>query len=46
MSWDLSDKNPNAHEEEPLRAPSEIIDAVLARDAETAQILEDIRGML
>ena len=45
-TWDLSVKNPNAPEEAPLRAPSEIIDAMLARDAETAQILEDIRGML
>lgn len=45
-TWDLSVKNPNAPEEAPLRSPEEIIDAMLARDAETAQILEDIRGML
>jgi type I restriction enzyme M protein len=44
--WDLSVRNPNAPEEEPLREPAEIIEAMLARDAETAQILEDIRGML
>ena len=43
---DLSVKNPNAPEEAPLRAPEEIIDDMLARDAETAAILEDIRGML
>ncbi|MDX8353952.1 N-6 DNA methylase [Cognatiyoonia sp. IB215182] len=43
---DLSVKNPNAPEEAPLRAPEEIIADMLARDAETAKILEDIRGML
>jgi type I restriction enzyme M protein len=45
-TWDLSVKNPTAPEEGPLRSPEEIIDAMLARDADTAQILEDIRGML
>ncbi len=45
-TWDLSVKNPNAPEEATLRSPAEIIDAMLARDAETVQILEDIRGML
>ncbi|WP_419906869.1 N-6 DNA methylase [Hoeflea sp.] len=43
---DLSVKNPNAPEEPPLRAPEEIIADMLARDAETAAILENIRGML
>jgi type I restriction enzyme M protein len=45
-TYDLSVKNPNAPEEAPLRAPAEIIDDMLARDAETAAILENIRGML
>jgi type I restriction enzyme M protein len=45
-TYDLSVKNPNAPEEAPLRSPEEIIDDMLARDAETARILEDIRGML
>jgi type I restriction enzyme M protein len=45
-TYDLSVKNPNAPEETPLRSPEEIIDDMLARDAETAKILEDIRGML
>jgi len=45
-TFDLSVKNPNAPEEAPLRSPEEIIDDMLARDAETAKILEDIRGML
>jgi len=33
-------------EEAPLRSPEDIIEDMLARDAETAQILEDIRGLL
>jgi type I restriction enzyme M protein len=45
-TYDLSVKNPNAPEEAALRAPAEIIDDMLARDAETAGILESIRGML
>jgi type I restriction enzyme M protein len=43
---DLSVKNPNAPEEAPLREPQEIIADMLARDAETAAILANIRGML
>ena len=45
-TWDLSVKNPNAPEAEALRSPEQIITDMLARDAETAQILEEIRGML
>jgi len=45
-TYDLSVKNPNAPEEAPLRSPEDIIEDMLARDAETAQILEDIRGLL
>ncbi|WP_416915634.1 MAG: N-6 DNA methylase [Roseicyclus sp.] len=45
-TFDLSVKNPNAPEAEALRSPEEIIADMLARDAETAQILDDIRGML
>jgi len=45
-TFDLSVKNPNAPEAEALRSPEEIIADMLARDAETVQILEDIRGML
>ena len=43
---DLSAKNPNAPEDAPLRSPETIIADMLARDAETAEILENIRGML
>jgi len=45
-TWDLSVKNPNAPEAAPLRSPEEIIADMLARDAETARILEEIRGLL
>jgi len=45
-TYDLSVKNPNTPEEAPLRAPAEIIDDMLARDAKSAEILEKIRGML
>ena len=45
-TFDLSVKNPNEPEAEALRSPEEIIADMLSRDAETAQILEDIRGML
>ncbi len=44
--FDLSAKNPNAPEADALRSPEAIIDDILARDAETAEILERIRGML
>ena len=43
---DLSVKNPREPEEAPLRSPVEIIEDMLTRDAETAAILEKIRGML
>lgn len=43
-TFDLSVKNPNAPEAEALRSPEEIIADMLARDAETAAILEDIWG--
>jgi type I restriction enzyme M protein len=45
-TWDLSVKHPNALEASPLREPEQIIADMLARDAETAKILEEIRGML
>ncbi|WP_225765631.1 N-6 DNA methylase [Stenotrophomonas sp. Marseille-Q4652] len=45
-TWDLSVKNPNAPEAEALRSPEQIIADMLARDVETAEILEEIRGML
>lgn len=45
-TYDLSVKNPYAPEAEALRSPEEIIANMLLRDAETAEVLKDIRGML
>ncbi|HRI76629.1 MAG TPA: N-6 DNA methylase [Alphaproteobacteria bacterium] len=45
-SFDLSVKNPNKKEEAALREPEEIIAEMIALDAESAGILENIRGML
>ena len=43
---DLSVKNPNVPEEEPLRSPEEILEEIVKLDAEVAEVLEGIRGVL
>ncbi len=45
-TYDLSVKNPNEPEEEPLRSPEEIIAEMTALDAETASILASIQEVL
>ena len=45
-AFDLSVKNPNAPEEDPIRSPEEILDEIEALDAEAARVLAGIRGML
>ncbi|MAE50867.1 MAG: type I restriction endonuclease subunit M [Micavibrio sp.] len=45
-TFDLSVKNPNAPEEAPLREPEDIIAEIIALDTESADILQNIRGML
>ena len=45
-TYDLSAKNPNTPEEEPLRDPLEILEEIEALDAESAKVLAKIRGML
>ena len=45
-TFDLSPKNPNAPEEEPLRAPEEILEEIAALDVETTQLLATVRGLL
>jgi len=45
-SFDLSAKNPTKKEEIACREPEEIIEEMLALDAESAEILQNIRGML
>jgi type I restriction enzyme M protein len=43
---DLSVKNPHAPKAGPERKPKQIIEDMLVRDAETAQLLAQVRGML
>ena len=45
-NFDLSVKNPNKAEEVALRDPQHIIAEILRLDAESAEILEGIRGLL
>ena len=45
-TFDLSVKNPNTPEEDPLRDPKEILDEIAALDAESAGILDAIRGLV
>ncbi|WP_120278178.1 N-6 DNA methylase [Rhizobium sp. AG855] len=46
VTFDLSVKNPNEPEKEASRSPEDIISDMLARDAETADLLENIRVLL
>ena len=43
---DLSAKNPNNGEEVKHRSPQKIIDEIAALDAESAEVLQTIRGLL
>ncbi|PIN80630.1 type I restriction endonuclease subunit M [Candidatus Woesearchaeota archaeon CG10_big_fil_rev_8_21_14_0_10_32_9] len=45
-TFDLSVKNPNKKEEAPLREPSEILDEIASLDAESAEILKEIKELL
>ena len=45
-SWDLSVKNPHGGEEVALRSPQEIMAEIAALDAESAEVLGRIRGLL
>jgi type I restriction enzyme M protein len=45
-SFDLSVKNPNKADEAALRDPQDIISEMVALDAESAEILDGIRGLL
>lgn len=45
-TWDLSVKNPNGGEEVVHRSPAEIIEEISRGDAEAAEILEGIKGLL
>jgi len=45
-TFDLSVKNPNGGEEVVHRSPAAILDEIAALDAESAEVLEAIRGLL
>ena len=45
-TYDLSVKNPNGGEEVALRSPEEILDEIAELDAESAEVLANIRGLL
>lgn len=45
-TYDLSVKNPNGGEEFIHRSPQEIMDEIVALDAESAEVLGKIRGLL
>jgi type I restriction enzyme M protein len=45
-TFDLSVKNPNGGEEMALRKPQDIIDEIVALDAESAEVLASIRGLV
>ena len=45
-NFDLSVKNPNGGEEVTHRSPQAIMDEIAALDAESAEVLETIRGLL
>ncbi len=45
-TFDLSVKNPNGGEEGALRTPQDIIDEITALDAESAEVLSTIRGLI
>jgi type I restriction enzyme M protein len=45
-TFDLSVKNPNGGDEVALRAPQEILDEIEALDAESAEVLAVIRGLV
>jgi len=46
VSWDLSVKNPHGGEAVALRSPQEIMAEIAALDAESAEVLGRIRGLL
>ncbi len=45
-TWDLSVKNPNGGDAVALRTPQEILDEIAALDAESAEVLAVIRGLV
>ena len=46
VAWDLSAKNPDGGEVVVHRSPQEIMDEIVARDVESAEVLAKIRALL
>jgi type I restriction enzyme M protein len=46
ITFDLSVKNPNGGEEALIRSPEQILDEIASLDAESAEVLARIRGLL
>lgn len=46
VTYDLSVKNPNGGEAVTHRSPQEILDEIAALDAESAEVMENIKGLL
>ena len=45
-TYDLSAKNPNTPEEDPLRSPEEILDEMALLDEETQELMQSIRELV
>ena len=45
-TWDLSTRNPNVGEEVIHRSPLDILDEIARLDAESAEVLENIKALL
>jgi len=45
-TYDLSAKNPNTPEEDPLRSPEEILDEMVMLDEETQELMQSIRELV
>jgi type I restriction enzyme M protein len=45
-TYDLPVKNPNGGDEVLLRTPADILDEIAALDAESAEVLATIRGLI
>jgi type I restriction enzyme M protein len=45
-TFDLSVKNPNGGDADTLRRPEEILDEIAALDAESAEVLGNIKALL
>lgn len=45
-NYDLSVKNPNEKEEEPLRSPEDILEHISILDLESSSLLEEVKKLI